>query len=312
MADTTDSGLLTAAFSAIMNLYLNPNVSMREQPEKVSVFDHHKTTYSYGRVGNSDTASSSSSSNDRCLIFIKTLHDGIIECDIKKNPSIEEIKTRIHELLGVEPEKQRLVYSGKQLEEGKTLSQYVTTPEPTLHLVARLNDTKPVVLDPASLDPIQNYDFTHINDGDKQHIRGGERYVRPCGFKRFALNISNKYENLHWIGSSNGVGEWPVSYHGTGEHEQKTLAECGYVLTLTSGRQFPFTRGIYTTPDVHLAEKYAKKFTYNNERYLVIFQNRVNPANLKKVQATQPGAGEYWISPNEGDVRPYGICIRKI
>lgn len=303
----TDSGLLTAALSAIMGLPLSTNVSNPDQVEKVSVFDHHKTTYSYGRVGD---ISATTTPNNRCLLFIKTLNSGTIQCDVKSNANIGEIKARIHELLGIPTDQQRLIYSGKQLEDGKTMSDYNMTPEPTLHLVAKLNATKPVILDPASLDPIHNYDFTHINDGNQQFRRGGERYVRPCGFKRFAFNVSNKYENLLWIGCNNGEGEWPVSYHGTGDHNKKTIAEDGCVLT--RGRQFPFTRGVYSTPDIHVAEKYAKKFTYNNEQYLVIFQNRVNPANLTKLQATQTGTGEYWVSPNEADVRPYGICIRKV
>ena len=307
MAARTDSDLLTTAFSAIMGLPLRTNVSDSDQAEKVSVFEHHKTTYAYGRVGN---LSATSTTNDRCLLFIKTLSSEIIECDVKLNAKIEEIKARIHELLGVLPDQQRLIYSGKQLEDGKTMSECNITHESTLHLVARINAAKPVILDPASLDPVHNYDFTHINDGDQTFIRGGEKYVRPCGFKRFALNVSNKYGNSAWIGSNNGVGEWPVSYHGTGDHENKTIAQDGYALTRE--KSFPFSRGVYSTPDVQLAEKYAKKFTYNNEQYIVIFQNRVNPANLIKCPGTQTRTGDYWISPSEADVRPYGICIRKV
>ncbi|CAF4219642.1 unnamed protein product, partial [Adineta steineri] len=96
----------------------------------------------------------------------------------------------------------------------------------------------------------------------------------------------------------------------TGKYEKKTIAQDGYVLT--QGQEFPFTQGVYSTPDVCLAEKYAKKFTYNNEQYLVIFQNRVNPTTLRKLQATGPRIGDYWVSPSEADVRPYGICIRKV
>ncbi|CAF3676984.1 unnamed protein product [Rotaria sp. Silwood1] len=302
-----DAGLLTAAFSAIMGLHLSTNVSNSEEVQKVSLFDHHKTTYSYGRVGGTPTTSTA---DNQCLLFIKMLNGLIIECEVKSGASIEDIKARIKELEEIPPGQQRLLFRGKQLEDGKIMSDYNITPESTIHLVAKLHDTKPVILDSATLDPIHNYDFTNINDGDTIFMRGGERYVRPCRFKRFALNVSDKYENLQWIGCNNGVGEWPVSYHGTGDVENKTIAQAGY--DLTRGKRYAFNRGVYSTPDIRLAEKYAKKFTYNNEQYIVVFQNRVNRANLLKLGSNQAGTGDFWVSPSEADVRPYGICIRKV
>jgi hypothetical protein len=81
---------------------------------------------------------------------------------------------------------------------------------------------------------------------------------------------------------------------------------------LTKGKKFAFGFGIYSTPDIKVAEKYAIKFSYNNEQYLVILQNRVNPETLVKITVDQSGVGEYWISPSDKDVRPYSICVRKI
>ena len=42
-----------------------------------------------------------------------------------------------------------------------------------------------------------------------------------------------------------------------------------------------------------------------------MFQNRINPNGLNRVSKEETGVGEYWISPNESDLRPYGICIKK-
>src|SRR5438045_9143373 len=44
----------------------------------------------------------------------------------------------------------------------------------------------------------------------------------------------------------------------------------------------------------------------------VLFQNRVNPNNLVRLTKQETGVGEYWISPNSTDLRPYGICIKKM
>ena len=54
------------------------------------------------------------------------------------------------------------------------------------------------------------------------------------------------------------------------------------------------------------------RFVYNGENYAVLFENRVNPITLERITAQESGAGEYWISRNAGDVRSYGICIKKV
>ncbi|CAF1416996.1 unnamed protein product [Adineta steineri] len=117
-----NSGLLTAAFSTIMGIPLSTDVASSDQPEMVSVFDHHKTTYSYGCVGN---RSATTTDDDRCLLFIKTLKNGTFQTDVKANAKIEEIKAHLHELLGVPPDEQRLIYNGKQLEDGSFGSETI-------------------------------------------------------------------------------------------------------------------------------------------------------------------------------------------
>ena len=39
-------------------------------------------------------------------------------------------------------------------------------------------------------------------------------------------------------------------------------------------------------------------------------QNRVNPATLVRIPGDVTGLGEYWLSPGDADVRPYGFLIR--
>ena len=149
-----------------------------------------------------------------------------------------------------------------------------------------------------------------INQWAVGEKRGGEDYIPPLGWIKYAIKIDHCFndKNFDWISHLHKPGEWCIGYCGITGITKKVIQ----YFENDNDIRHPGKRvgiGVYCPSNPKLLEEFTETINTNGENYRVGFMIRLKP---DKIRVSQKNRNIWVVNGNDDELRPYGILIKKI
>ncbi len=195
-------------------------------------------------------------------VIIKTLTGKSFQVPVDQDDTVESLKHKIFKLERMKPDEQRLIFCGRQLEDGRLLTFYGIGHETVIHLVRRLRGGAPFFADVYRTDALQRHEWSRNAPRWRVALEGlcveGKCQNRNCQAFGQTVVMNAEFKNFDLITMSSHC-ECPMC-RGTVVPVKPGFANCSYRITARKKGssqllQVPWTdvRNAYVTYDEHVA-----------------------------------------------------------